>query len=743
MTFTALTHTKIGGASGGTTPAIDTTGAKLIVISAAFAAPATISDSKGNTYTVGVARPSSPTGITIYYCISPTAGTGHTFTINAAVGSITVQAFGATLTPSVDTGVTSQISNVGLNHTIGATSLTPSGSNALVVSAGSFPNAYGGALTAGSGFTLADNQNYVSGTNYGCDLVYQIQTTASTIAANSVTSSWASNPQATDSASMAFTETASSSLTITNPATFTVVQRIGTTGTIPVTGTVSGATEDIEASFNGGAYQTIASAVGPGNYSGTLTGQAQGQGTLTVRKKVTTSASATVTNIGIGDVFLIGGDSISEGRGASAQSYSHATLKAVDFRQDDAWKDGNDPTDTGTSIGSHWPLLATHIMASQGVPVCFISCGTGGTDVAGSNSSWAKPGGDYNVMVQQAIDSKVGSVKAVLMHLGPNAIVNSNNPAISLDTYRAALDALASNLAADVAGAPKLHVGICGEVGTGSPPDRRTAEDNIRGGILSAWNNNGTAIKPGPVLIEQDYGDNVHPSTTPQLQIVADRWWAAISQALYGGANGRGPRLSSAQWSVARTILTVTFDRALKTGLAFATQPWIVKDNGAAMTVSGVAYHGSNAAALLITTSAAATGPANTTTLTFASGDDAVARVIPISTDIALPSSGTVNLPAEPIYGAAVLESTVITGGFTTCVFHRNSGTVRANEALDALNIYNAATGALALRLTGISTNAQGRVVVAPSTSLAPGVSYAFEPVFAANGRRLPVKVAT
>lgn len=97
----------------------------------------------------------------------------------------------------------------------------------------------------------------------------------------------------------------------------------------------------------------------------------------------------------------------------------------------------------------------------------------------------------------------------------------------------------------------------------------------------------------------------------------------------------------------------------------------------------------------------------------------------------------------EPNDTVAVgLTTTVVTAGLTTCVFHRNSGSIRANEALDALNIYNAATGALALRLTGINTNAQGRVVVSASAALSPGVSYAYEAVFAQNGRRLPVKAA-
>lgn len=443
------------------------------------------------------------------------------------------------------------------------------------------------------------------------------------------------------------------SITITSPVQYRVFQRSGSTGSISISGTYTGSPTAIEASFNGGAYSTIDAAPAGGTFSGTLSSQTQGQGTLAVRFTNNTAVNTTVADIGIGDVFVVCGDSISEGRGTNAQSYSHATLKAAKFTQADAWGEGNDGIDTGTSSGSHWPLLETQIMASEGVPVALISCGTGSTDVAGTNNQWAKNNSGYSGMISQITDSGVNSVKGVLMHLGPNAVVNAST--LSQATYNAALDTLAADIAADIAGAPKLHIGIFGEVSTGSPPDRTAALNNLRAAIIEAHGDNAN-IKPGPCLIDLNYSDGVHPQSDADLAAVAKRWWVALKESLYSGSGGRGPRVSSATWNAGRTEITIVFDRVLKTGLTFGTGCWAVSDNGTPMTVSSVAYHGSNTSALVITVSAAAVGAANTSTVTFANGDTAVGLVVPLSTDITMPSGAAIQIPAEPIYAQTVAE---------------------------------------------------------------------------------------
>jgi hypothetical protein len=640
-----------GGASGGTSGSFDSTGANCIAVFLSYGGSPTVSDNKGNTFTAGDARTNTASG-RWYYCLGASVGTGHTVTIG---GGTTVSSCSVFALAGV--GGSGSFSSPGGTDFSGATSdalgvaYTPPSNGCIVIAGLATTTETISGVSAGSGWTLGEWATGVGGTNYGNITVYQIQTTATEIAAGNVVASWTGSTGGVHIPAI-FAPAPSSALTISSPTRYAVRQRSGTTGSITVTGTYSGSPTSLEARFNGGTWTTIVASPSGGTYSGTLTGQAQGQGTLEVRFSNDTGITASVLDIGIGDVFIVAGDSISEGRGTNAQTYTHATLKATAFRQDDAWINANDPVDTGTNIGSQWPLLATQIMASQSVPVAFISVGTGSTDVAGSNNQWAKPNSAYSELTAQVTASGVNSVRGVLMHLGPNAVVNAST--LSQATYNAALDTLASNLAADVVGAPKLNIGIFGEVSTGSPPDRVAALNNLRAGIIEAIDDNAN-VETGPCLIELDYSDGVHPQTDAELQAVAARWWLAISQTYYSGSGGRGPRISSATFNEARTTITVVFDRALKTGLTHSTGCWAVSDNGTSRTVTGVAYD-TNPNALVITISTAATGPDGTGRITFAGGDTAVGAVVPRSADMTMPVGSAVSLPAEPFYSATVSE---------------------------------------------------------------------------------------
>lgn len=81
-------------------------------------------------------------------------------------------------------------------------------------------------------------------------------------------------------------------------------------------------------------------------------------------------------------------------------------------------------------------------------------------------------------------------------------------------------------------------------------------------------------------------------------------------------------------------------------------------------------------------------------------------------------------------------------GTLTTPVIRNNTGTVLANETGVALNVYNPTTGALVVRLTGLTTNASG-VLTATNPSIVSGTTYNYEVVLSSNRRRLPVEVAT
>ena len=105
-------------------------------------------------------------------------------------------------------------------------------------------------------------------------------------------------------------------ITVTSPQSYQILQRNGANvADIVISGTYSGTPTAIEASFRLGAWQTIVATPAGGVYSGTLTAQAVGQGTLTVRFTNDTSQAAQIINLGIGDVFLVAGQSNAAGFG--------------------------------------------------------------------------------------------------------------------------------------------------------------------------------------------------------------------------------------------------------------------------------------------------------------------------------------------------------------------------------------------------------------------------------------------
>lgn len=450
----------------------------------------------------------------------------------------------------------------------------------------------------------------------------------------------------------------SGTIAITTPIQYQTFQRSAGVGSIPVTGTYTGSPTAIEASFAGGAYQTIVASPSGGTYSGTLTGQTQGQGTLVVRFTNDTAVSANKTLIGIGDIFYALGDSNAQGQGTNLQSAS-GSLTATAFKEGGTWQVGNDRITGHSGTGSFWPLLSTLIMADQGVPVAFVTTTLSGTDCAGDRNSWAAAGGaQYDIMVTTS--AAVVSALGVLAVMGTNAIAfgDTGNTTISQADYLTGLNSMANGFFATLPGAPKTLVSICGEVsGLGTPPDLRLAEDRVRAADRQFWST-GTHGAPGPCLIDQDYTDNLHYASDVLLQQVADRWWVAISNAFYGGTNGRGPVLTSGIIDGGLTTITATFDRDLAAGTTYGG--FRVLDNGTPATITSATRTGPRTVSIIVSAPVAA---AATTKLSFGSGNDAVGQTVPKSVAITLPDARTINLPAEPIIALQVTAAPTVTAG--------------------------------------------------------------------------------
>ena len=168
------------GLNGGTSGAIDSTGADLIVLVVAadaggIPAATDISDSKGNSYTLIGGATSTNTNLQMFYCAAPTVGAAHTFTVTktGSAAAISIQAWSGAHAVPLDT------SNFAFNNssaTLQPGSTTPAGDDGLFVGGWT---ANGAAVLTGvdSSFAIDNQQAFVGGTSYPVASAYKVQTT--------------------------------------------------------------------------------------------------------------------------------------------------------------------------------------------------------------------------------------------------------------------------------------------------------------------------------------------------------------------------------------------------------------------------------------------------------------------------------------------------------------------------------------------------------------------------------------
>lgn len=179
MAYALLNHVQTtGSTSGGTSSAIDTSGADLLVINGVCnnGTGPTISDNKGNTYILAVNSQSN----FIWYCRGGVVGAGHTFTIaGASTFSIAqVTAWSGSLALSV-LGPTNQAFNGGAGATFQGGSVTPAATGSLVIAG--LQSQPTGLVTIDSGFTITDQTTIVGGSHFGGGQAYLIQSPAAAV----------------------------------------------------------------------------------------------------------------------------------------------------------------------------------------------------------------------------------------------------------------------------------------------------------------------------------------------------------------------------------------------------------------------------------------------------------------------------------------------------------------------------------------------------------------------------------
>ncbi|MFQ6096426.1 MAG: sialate O-acetylesterase [Armatimonadota bacterium] len=416
-------------------------------------------------------------------------------------------------------------------------------------------------------------------------------------------------------------------ITLFSPRDYQTYQRdVGGQADIPIGGWYSGTPASIEARFNGGPWSTIDAQPTAGTYSGTLERQS-GQGTLEVRFAADTGIAASAAYVGIGDVFIVAGQSNASGRGSTYQAYTHAGLKAAMYRQDGRWVELKDPTDSDDGAGSAWPLLATLHMADQGVPVAFVTTADGGTGLAAPDGDWSKGGMQYRGFLATVRSSGVNDATAILWHQGERDARNG----ISQREYQTALSAMVLNMQADLGGHFADLRLVCAQIGMVA--GRTAAQlDPIRLAQANRWDNDPDVLA-GPVLHDVKSADG-HFRTDAELQTLANRWWRALKYHFYGGAEpARGPQFSGASYAGNRVTVAFEGGQGSLVNVTDATG-WHIVDSGGIRTL--VSLSGTDETVTLILDQDLR-APVS---VTFGSGNSGAGTT--------LHDSGTYPLPPEP-----------------------------------------------------------------------------------------------
>lgn len=426
------------------------------------------------------------------------------------------------------------------------------------------------------------------------------------------------------------------------------------TGSITANGTFTGdASGGIEARWNGGAW--TACTVGSGTWSVTLSSQAMGDGTFSVRFVADTSVTASAANVKVCPIWGVGGQSNGEGRFSSFQSWTapgaNPTWKPALFKQGaaaGAWVEMAEPTDRDGFAGSLAPLFATLLMAA-GIPAAVITLADSGTGL--TNGEWSVGGTEYNQAVTNISNSGQGLSGMIFVQGERDVDLDASG-----SSYQTALLAMAAGFYSAITGNPETCV-----VQLGYADDNGgTIIDGIRSAQSAAWDAGGRVFG-GPSVY--DISNALHPSGGGNPDslgvVIARRIWAAINKKYFGGTYGRGPKLSSATYDASRTVITLRFDQTLKTGLSFTNSAFGVTANGVAATISSIMY-GADGQSVALHLSAAAALPI---TATMGSGNSTASKTYPVGPDITVPTGETINLPPVPFVGQSVSAATSGGGG--------------------------------------------------------------------------------
>ncbi len=359
-------------------------------------------------------------------------------------------------------------------------------------------------------------------------------------------------------------ETPRTFLRLDSPHSYQVFQRddLGRAD-ILVSGRAVGMGRHLEVRWGNEPWTPIVCRAG-GAFALRLHARPVGQATLQVRGASRPDVVVSLPYVGVGDIYVIAGQSNASGRGASPNGYTHPVLRAALFGNDDRWAELLDPVDSAAGQvdrvsadpgagGSVWPLVATELMAAEGVPVAFVPCAKIGTYIRRWTKDAAAPHARstlYGSMLRR-VRAVGGRVRAVLFWHGE---VDAR-AGTSQHAYAVALRSLAAGVKHDCGA-----LLVAAQLGDYNPAVwSSTAVNAIRLAQRQAWRA-GWAL-PGPALYDIDLHGRVHFMAWEDELVAARRWAAAILGGVLRREVPEAPRLLSARYD-GGLVVTLSFDCA-------------------------------------------------------------------------------------------------------------------------------------------------------------------------------------
>lgn len=311
---------------------------------------------------------------------------------------------------------------------------------------------------------------------------------------------------------------AAGTIAITSPVNYRTYQRnTSNQASVTVTGTYTGTPTSIEYRFSGGSWATLVASPAGGTFSQAVT-LSLGQGSLEVRFGNSTGVTAASTFVGVGDLFVVAGQSNHVGQATGVVAPVASAFTATQRTRSGSWialreaagDFANSFNGLSTDNASYFGALSNRLQA-KGVPCLFTPRATGSTTIA----QWQKGvTGLYSGAFDEAV--AIGGHKALLFWQGESDASNGTTQA----TYEAALNQLINDWYADT-GRGVFIIKIARWI---------PAADTIRAAqtAVIASNPNVVGWADGDV-----YTGGVHYTTTTDVNNVADAVYAGMLAAFY------------------------------------------------------------------------------------------------------------------------------------------------------------------------------------------------------------------